>query len=107
MVPGTLLRTFCDFASVVLFITDKKKEDYMFLTKILMLTMFILGVSFGWASMSMQFVYSLYNIILGILSVFFLLRGFELADKINGLGQYTAEKAETAHNDEKETEDTE
>lgn len=84
----------------------------MFLTKILMLIMFILGVSFGWASISMQFVYSLYNILLGILSMFFLLQGFEFADKINMFGPYagkvTAEKTETKPADSApEKEDTE
>ena len=61
----------------------------MFLTKIAMLTMFILGVTFGWASITMQFSVSLYNILLGILSMFFLLRGFEFADKINMFGPYS------------------
>ena len=60
----------------------------MFMTKILMLIMFILAATFGWAAVTMQFEASLFNIILGIVSMFFFLRGFELADKVNGLGPY-------------------
>ena len=36
----------------------------------------------------MVFSASLFNILLGILSAFFLLRAFELADKVNKLGPY-------------------
>ena len=59
-----------------------------FLTKLAMLVMFLLAVSFGWAALIMVFPVSLINILLGILAAFFLLRAFELADKINQLGPY-------------------
>ena len=59
-----------------------------FITKIVMLVMFLLAVSFGWAAVTMVFSASLFNILLGILAAFFLLRAFELADKVNKLGPY-------------------
>ena len=62
-----------------------------FITKIVMLVLFLLAVSCGWAAVTMVFPASLFNILLGILSAFFLLRAFELADKVNKLGPY-AEK---------------
>jgi hypothetical protein len=65
-----------------------------FLTKIAMLVMFLLAVSCGWAAWTMVFPASLFNILLGILSAFFLLRGFELADKVNKLGPYAEEEPE-------------
>ena len=62
-----------------------------FLTKLAMLVMFLLAVTCGWAALVMVFPVSLYNILLGILAAFFLLRAFELADKINKLGPYAEE----------------
>lgn len=62
-----------------------------FLTKIAMLVMFLLAVTCGWAALVMVFPVSLYNILLGILAAFFLLRAFELADKVNKLGPYSDE----------------
>ena len=59
-----------------------------FITKIVMLVMFLLAVTCGWAAVTMVFSASLFNILLGILSAFFLLRAFELADKVNKLGPY-------------------
>ena len=69
-----------------------------FLTKIAMLVMFLLAVTCGWAALVMVFPVSLYNILLGILAAFFLLRAFELADKINKLGPYS-EEDESQNND--------
>lgn len=60
-----------------------------FLTKLAMLVMFLLAVTVGWAALMMVFPVSLYNVLLGILSAFFFLRAFELADKINKLGPYS------------------
>ena len=53
-----------------------------------MLVMFLLAVTCAWAAVSMVFQVSLINVLLGILAAFFLLRGVELADKINHLGPY-------------------
>jgi uncharacterized membrane protein YhaH (DUF805 family) len=62
-----------------------------FFTKLAMLVMFLLAVTCGWAALVMVFPVSLFNILLGILAAFFLLRAFELADKINKLGPYSDE----------------
>lgn len=64
-----------------------------FVTKTAMLVLFLLAVTCAWAAFVMVFQVSLFNILLGILAAFFLLRAFELADKINKLGPY-AEKDE-------------
>ena len=69
-----------------------------FLTKIAMLVMFLLAVTCGWAALVMVFPVSLYNILLGILAAFFLLRAFELADKINKLGPYSEEDESQKNN---------
>lgn len=60
-----------------------------FLSKIAMLVMFLLAVSCIWAAITMVFHVGLFNILLAILGAFFLLRGFELADKVNKLGPYS------------------
>ena len=62
-----------------------------FLTKFAMLVMFLLAVTCAWAAVTMVFDVSLINILLGIVAVFFLLRGLEFADKINRLGPYAEE----------------
>lgn len=62
-----------------------------FLTKLAMLVLFLLAVTCGWSALVMVFPASLYNILLGILAAFFLLRAFELADKVNKLGPYSEE----------------
>ena len=67
-----------------------------FLLKIAMLAMFLLAVTFGWAALVMVFPISLWNILMGIVAAFFLLRAFELADKINKLGPYADEEEEDA-----------
>lgn len=59
-----------------------------FFTKLAMLVLFLLAVTCGWAAITMTFSASLFNLLLGILAAFFLLRAFELADKINKLGPY-------------------
>lgn len=69
-----------------------------FLTKIAMLVLFLLAVTCGWAALVMVFPISLYNILLGILAAFFLLRAFELADKINKLGPYSNDEDESQKN---------
>lgn len=67
-----------------------------FLLKIAMLVMFLLSVTFGWAALVMVFPISLWNILMGIVAAFFLLRAFELADKINKLGPYAEEEEDDA-----------
>lgn len=62
------------------------------ITKLAMLVMFLLAVTAGWAAITMVFPISLYNILLAILAAFFLLRAFELADKVNKLGPYAEEE---------------
>jgi hypothetical protein len=62
-----------------------------FVTKMAMLVLFLLAVTCAWAAVTMVFQVSLFNILLGILAAFFLLRAFELADKVNKLGPYAEE----------------
>lgn len=69
------------------------------LTKIVMLFMFLLAVTCAWAAVSMTFPVTLFNILLGVVAAFFLLRAFELADKINKLGPY-ADPEDLKHLDE-------
>ena len=52
------------------------------------LAMFLLAVTCVWAAVTMVFSASLWNIILGVVGAWFLLRAFELADKVNKLGPY-------------------
>ena len=66
----------------------------MFFTKLVMLVLFLLAVTCGWAALVMVFPVSLVNILLGIVAACFLLRAFELADKINKLGPYSEEEPE-------------
>lgn len=63
-----------------------------FFTKLAMLVLFILSVTCAWAAVTMVFQASLFNILLGVLAAFFLLRAFELADKVNKLGPYSDNK---------------
>lgn len=65
-----------------------------FFSKLAMLVMFLLAVVCGWAAWTMVFEVSLFNILLGILAAFFLLRAFELADKVNKLGPYAENNQE-------------
>ena len=63
-----------------------------FLTRLAMLVLFLLAVTCGWAALVIVFPVSLFNILLGILAVFFCLSASELADKINKLGPYSDEE---------------
>lgn len=65
-----------------------------FLTKIAMLAMFLLAITCGWAAIIMVFSQPLFNLLLGVVAAFFLLRGFELADKINKFGPYAEQGKE-------------
>ena len=75
-----------------------------FFLKLAMLLMFLLAVTCIWAALFMVFPVTLINILLGILGAFFLLRGFELADRINNLGPYSGEDSGPKNN--KADEDT-
>ena len=59
-----------------------------FFTRLAMLVMFLLAVTCTWVAATVVFSISLWNILLVILAAFFLLRAFDLADKINKLGPY-------------------
>ena len=60
-----------------------------FVSKLVMLLMFILFVLAGWASITMSFQYIIWNILLAIVALFFLFRALERVDRINGLGTYS------------------
>ena len=62
-----------------------------FIAKTAMLVLFLLAVTCAWAAVTMVFQVSLINILLGILAAFFLLRAFDVADKVNKLGPYAEE----------------
>lgn len=63
-----------------------------FFNKLAMLILFLASVTCGWCAVSIPFPITLVNILLLILAAFFLLRAFELADKINKLGPYAEDK---------------
>ena len=65
-----------------------------FLSKLAMLAMFIFSVTAGWAALTMTFSATLYNLLLGIISVFFFFRALELVDKLNHYGPHADTKAE-------------
>ena len=65
-----------------------------FFYKLAMLVMFILAVASGWFAVYMAFDLPLWNILLGILAVFFLFRALELVDRVNKLGPYNDEGRE-------------
>ena len=69
-----------------------------FLTRLAMLVLFLLAVTCGWAALMIVFPVSLFNILLGILAVFFCLRALELTDKINKLGPYSEEEDDPQEN---------
>ena len=62
-----------------------------FFTKLSMLVLFLAAVVCAYAAVTMVFTTSLWNIILGIVAVFFLFRFLEVADEVNKFGDY-AEK---------------
>ena len=51
-----------------------------------MLLMFILSLTAGWSAVVMVFYDSIWNLLLGLISIFFFFRGLELIDKINNFG---------------------
>ena len=63
-----------------------------FLLKLAMLLMFILAVLAGWGALSMTFSAGVWNLVLGIVAIFFFFRALELVDKVNKLGAYSEEE---------------
>lgn len=59
-----------------------------FFAKIAMLLLFIIALSCAWVAFTAVFEISLWNIILGLVSVYFLLQALELADYVNQVGRY-------------------
>lgn len=57
-------------------------------TKIFILLLFILAGITGWAAFAMVFSAGLYNIVLGIVSIFFFVQALDLVDRLNKLGNY-------------------
>lgn len=70
------------------------------LLKLAMLLMFILAGFSGWAALFMTFNAGVWNLILGILAIFFFFRALELVDKINKLGAYYEKPEDTQANKE-------
>ena len=68
------------------------------ITKLAMLGLFILAATFIWAAVYLSLSYTIWNIIIGLVGVFFLFRGLELADKVNKFGEY-AEKPGNAQSE--------
>lgn len=62
------------------------------LLKLAMLLMFLLFGFLGWAALFMVFNAGVWNLVLGILAIFFFFRALELVDKINKLGAYSEER---------------
>ena len=65
-----------------------------FLAKLAMLLLFIIAFSCAWVAFTAVFELSLWNIILGILSIYFLLQALELADYVNQVGRYAPPEEE-------------
>lgn len=81
-----------------------------FFTKFAMLILFLVSVTCAWCAVSIPFPITLVNILLLILAAFFLLRAFELADKINKFGPYAEDQDKDnepphRHNRRDETQD--
>lgn len=65
-----------------------------FFAKLAMLLLFIIAFSCAWVAFTAVFEISLWNIILGILSVYFILQALELADYVNQVGRYAPPEEE-------------
>ena len=63
----------------------------LFLQKLAMLFCFVLTAITGWAAFSMVFSATVWNIVLGVLSLFFLFRALEFADRIYRIGDHYQE----------------
>ena len=70
------------------------------LQKIILLVLFLACVLTGWCAINMVFTLSIWNILLGIVSAFFLFRSLEMADKINKFGPYSEEENNDSNREE-------
>ena len=71
-----------------------------FLQKVILLVLFLACVLTGWCAINMAFTFSIWNILLGIISAFFLFRSLEMADKINKFGPYNEEENNDSNREE-------
>lgn len=65
------------------------------LSKLALLAFFLLGITCGWAAFTMVFPVSLFNILLGLLALYFIINGFDVLDRLNKLGPYADLEEET------------
>lgn len=68
-----------------------------FLLKLAMLLMFLLAILGVWAALTMSFSASIWNLLLGVVGIFFFFRALELVDRINKLGAYSDEGSDKEH----------
>ena len=64
------------------------------LMKLALLTTVLIFITCGWFAFAVDFKIPLFNILLGIVALFFLFRSLELVDIINKLGPHSEEKGE-------------
>lgn len=78
-----------------------------FLTKLAVLLMLIVAVLTGWAAFAMSFAATIFNLLLGVVSIFFFTQALDLIDKLNKLGSYGPESEKPMrgprHHDEEDT----
>ena len=70
--------------------------------RLVMLLLFILGAVSGWTALTFVFNVTLWNILLGVVSLFFLLRALEFADIINNFGDYADNKEKNLGEEKKD-----
>ena len=63
-----------------------------FLTKLAILLFFIVAAVTGWAAFAMVFPASIFNVLLGVIAIFFFAQALDLVDKLNGMGAYSPDK---------------
>lgn len=68
------------------------------IAKLATLGLFILAASFIWAALYLSLSYVIWNIIIGLVGLFFLFRALELVDKVNKFGEY-ADKPNSAQSE--------
>lgn len=60
-----------------------------FLTKLAILLFFIVAAITGWAAFAMVFPASIFNVLLGVVAIFFITQALDLIDKLNKMGTYS------------------
>ena len=60
-----------------------------FLTKLAILLFFIVAAATGWAAFAMVFPASIFNVLLGVVAIFFITQALDLIDKLNKMGAYS------------------